>query len=233
MLPNQRGGAALRDQIDSTDGVPGWLAGLHHSGEAILSHGGNAPSITLVAVMALVGLVGLAGRPWRMAAAAAGALAAAAFWILGQNIGQLYSGQATDPNTGPLIVLMAFALAGSTRSLALPTNTRSPSTPISTAGIYEHREIVGVTTWTPWRRLMFGSATICSQTGRSTVTRHRHQLARLSQLALGPRPPRDMHYRYSSNVVLDDWDTKPDTGSSRTSRSRTAALRNPSFCAAV
>jgi hypothetical protein len=103
------------------------------------SHGDSAPSITLVAVMALVGLVGLAGRPWRMAAAAAGALAAAAFWILGQNIGQLYSGQATDPNTGPLIVLMAFALAGSTRSLALPTNTRSPSTPISTAGITNTR----------------------------------------------------------------------------------------------
>jgi hypothetical protein len=139
MLPNQRGGAGLRDQIGSTDGVPAWLAGLHHSAEAILSHGGNAPSITLVVVMALVGLVGLAGRPWRTAAAAAGALAAAAFWILGQNIGQLYSGQATDPNTGPLIVLMAFALAGTTRSLALPTNTRSASEPISTAGITNSR----------------------------------------------------------------------------------------------
>jgi hypothetical protein len=139
MLPNQRGGAGLRDQIGSTDGVPAWLAGLHHSAEAILSHGGNAPSITLVVVMALVGLVGLAGRPWRTAAAAAGALAAAAFWILGQNIGQLYSGQATDPNTGPLIVLMAFALAGTTRSLALPTSTRSASEPISTAGITNSR----------------------------------------------------------------------------------------------
>jgi hypothetical protein len=50
MLPKQRGGAALRDQIHSTDGVPGWLEGLHHSAGAVLSHGGNAPSITLVAV---------------------------------------------------------------------------------------------------------------------------------------------------------------------------------------
>jgi hypothetical protein len=103
------------------------------------SRGGSAPSITLVAVMALVGLGGLACRPWRMAAAAAGELAAAAFGILGQNIGQLYSGQATDPNTGPHIVLMALALAGTTRSLALTTNTRSPSTPISTAGITNSR----------------------------------------------------------------------------------------------
>ena len=65
-------------------------------------------------MMALVGLTGLARRPWRTAAAAVGALAAIAFWVLGQNIGQMYSGQATDPNTGPLIVLMALALTGTT-----------------------------------------------------------------------------------------------------------------------
>ena len=114
LLPDQRGTAALRDQIGSTDGVPGWLASLHHDAGAVLSHGGNVPFIALVAVMALVGLAGLAGRPWRMAAAVVGAVAATAFWVLGQNIGQLYSGQATDPNTGPIIVLMAVALAGTT-----------------------------------------------------------------------------------------------------------------------
>jgi hypothetical protein len=119
LLPDQRGAAALLDQIGNADGVPGWLADLHHGAGAALSHGGNAPSIALVAVMVLVGLAGLAGRPWRTAAAAAGAVLATGFWVLGQNIGQLYSGQATDPNTGPLIVLMALALTGTTaRSLA-------------------------------------------------------------------------------------------------------------------
>jgi hypothetical protein len=169
MLLNQRGGAALRGQIGSTDGVPGWLAGRHHSAAAILSHGGNAPSITLVAVMALVGLVGLASRPWRMAAAAAGALAAAAFWIIGQNIGQLYSGQATDPNTGPLIVLMAFALAGTTRSLyqQIQDHHRHQSRRLAlrTAGV----------SWCdnldPGRRPMVGYTTICPQTDQSTLSR--------------------------------------------------------------
>lgn len=114
LLPSQRGIAALRDQIGSTDGVPGWLAGLHDVAGVVLSHGGNTPYIALVAVMASVGVAGLGGRPWRMSAAAVGAVAATTFWVLGQNIGQLYSGQATDPNTGPLIVLMALALAGTT-----------------------------------------------------------------------------------------------------------------------
>lgn len=124
LLPSQRGTAALGDQIGSTDGVPGWLAGLHHSAGAVLSHGGNAPFIALVAVMTLVGLAGLGGRPWRMAAAAVGTVAATTFWVLGQNIGQLYSGQATDPNTGPFIVLMALALAGMTARPSVPPTNR-------------------------------------------------------------------------------------------------------------
>jgi len=71
--------------------------------------------------MVLIGVGGLAERPWRKAAAVAGAVVATTFWVLGQNIGQLYSGQATDPNTGPVIVLMALALIGPTASPRLFT----------------------------------------------------------------------------------------------------------------
>lgn len=130
LLPSQRGSAALRDQVGSTDGVPLWLNGLHELADSVLRGSGNAPFMALVILMALVGLAGLAARPWRTVAAAVGSLAAITFWLLGQNIGQLYSGQATDPNTGPLIVLMAFALAGTAaRPSASPTATGSPSPP--------------------------------------------------------------------------------------------------------
>jgi len=121
VLPSQRGTAALHDQLGSADGTPGWLASLHHLAGTVLSHTGSAAFIALVTVMVLIGLAGLAGRPWRVAAAVAGAVVATSFWVLGQNIGQLYTGQATDPNTGPVIVLMALALVGST------ANTRRPS----------------------------------------------------------------------------------------------------------
>jgi hypothetical protein len=33
-----------------------------------------------------------------------------AIWVLGQNLGQLYTGSATDPNSGPVLALMAIAL---------------------------------------------------------------------------------------------------------------------------
>jgi hypothetical protein len=121
LLPSQRGTAALHDQLGSADGTPAWLTSLHHLAGTVLSHAGSAPFIALVSAMVLIGLGGLAGRPWRTAAAVAGAVVAITFWVLGQNVGELYSGQATDPNTGPLIVLMALALVGSTSSTRLPT----------------------------------------------------------------------------------------------------------------
>ena len=121
LLPSQRGTAALHDQLGSADGTPAWLTSLHHLAGTVLSHAGSAPFIAVVAAMVLIGVGGLAGRPWRTAAAVAGAVVATTFWVLGQNIGELYSGQATDPNTGPLIVLMALALVGSTASTRLFT----------------------------------------------------------------------------------------------------------------
>jgi hypothetical protein len=121
LLPSQRGTTALHDQLGSAEGTPAWLTSMHHLAGTVLSHAGSAAFIALVAAMVLIGLGGLAGRPWRTAAAVAGAVLATTFWVLGQNIGELYSGQATDPNTGPLIVLMALALIGSSATTRLPT----------------------------------------------------------------------------------------------------------------
>jgi uncharacterized membrane protein YccC len=117
----------LHDQLGRADGTPGWLTNLHDLTGTVLSQGGSAPYVVLVAVMVLIGVGGLARRPWRTAAAAVGAVVATCFWVLGQNIGQLYSGQATDPNTGPLIVLMALALVGSTASTRLSTRNAPDS----------------------------------------------------------------------------------------------------------
>jgi hypothetical protein len=44
-----------------------------------------------------------------------GILLSLAIWVLGQDLGQLYSGQSTDPNSAPLIVLMGVALLARSR----------------------------------------------------------------------------------------------------------------------
>lgn len=47
-----------------------------------------------------------------------------AYWIVGQGLGGIFQGSATDPNAGPLFVLLAYALY-----TLLPFSTRTDTTP--------------------------------------------------------------------------------------------------------
>jgi hypothetical protein len=68
-----------------------------------------------VASDALIGL-GALHRRSRAPAVAAGFVLAPAIWVVGQDLGQLHSGQATDPNTAPIIALLAIAILGGRRA---------------------------------------------------------------------------------------------------------------------
>ncbi|MGH9298793.1 MAG: hypothetical protein ACRDZT_02635 [Acidimicrobiales bacterium] len=74
------------------------------------AHGGIG--IALVLLEILVGLTAFAGTRVRFVGASVGVLLALAFWVFGESIGLVYSGRATDPNSGPLLVLLAIALVG-------------------------------------------------------------------------------------------------------------------------
>ena len=75
------------------------LASLHHLAAAVLRHGRNAPFIALVALMAVsVSQSSPTRSDGRQPAV--GAVAATFCWDLGQNLGQLYSGQATGTIQG-------------------------------------------------------------------------------------------------------------------------------------
>jgi hypothetical protein len=62
-------------------------------------------------VEALIGLSALHRRS-RDLAVATGFAVALAIWVIAQDVGQLYTGQATDPNSGPLIAVLAIAVLG-------------------------------------------------------------------------------------------------------------------------
>ena len=55
---------------------------------------------------------------------AAGGLLATFFWVSGQGLGGIFTGSGTDPNSGPLIVLLALAMAPAV--LPDPTSWLSP-----------------------------------------------------------------------------------------------------------
>jgi F0F1-type ATP synthase assembly protein I len=85
-----------------------WLASLQSSLARSTAGHGEAIAVVL-AVLSLSIAVGVWTR-LRTPALALGALLSIAYWALGQGLGDLTSGKATDPNAGPLFVLLALAL---------------------------------------------------------------------------------------------------------------------------
>ena len=111
-LPANRSPAAVASAIGAGGSTaPPWLASLDSSVAAWFSHHGPAV-YGLIVVEALVGLAALIPKGARPAAVA-GLAVALATWIIPQDFGQILTGQATDPNSAPLVALMAIALIAS------------------------------------------------------------------------------------------------------------------------
>ena len=112
VLPVNASGAAAGSALSSgASAAPGWLASLDNSAAAWFTRHGGAVA-ALAAVEALIALTALFPKTTRISAAT-GLLLAAAIWLVPQNLGQIPTGQATDPNSAPLIALMAIALIAS------------------------------------------------------------------------------------------------------------------------
>jgi hypothetical protein len=115
-LPGQNNGTAIARALSGAGaGAPHWLSQLQASVAGFVTDHGVAVVVALALVEALIGFAALYWRS-RTIAAIAGLVLALAIWVFGQDLGQLYSGQATDPNSGPLIALMAVALLGLPRT---------------------------------------------------------------------------------------------------------------------
>jgi hypothetical protein len=110
MLHVDRTKEALKEQISSmAEASPHWLASVQHS----LAGGLGGDGVTVATVLAIASLLIAAGVWTRLAPAAlaVGAALSLAYWLYGQSLGgPFWIGNATDVNTGPLLVLLAAAL---------------------------------------------------------------------------------------------------------------------------
>ena len=123
LLPGNRPASTFGVQLaTNASSSPAWLS---HFDE-VLGHGvhrlGVWTTLGVVAVELAIGCAALCRRPLRSLSLAAGVAIAAAYWAAGQSFGQLFSGHATDPSTGPLLILIGVASFG-VSSLAV---TRTP-----------------------------------------------------------------------------------------------------------
>jgi hypothetical protein len=110
VLPGQNTGPALAGSMTTgTSGAPPWLADVSSSAGAWAAQHGPLTVTTLVILQLAIGAGGLM-RATRVPAAIFGLALALDFWVVGQHLGGVYSGQSTDPNTGPVLALMAVTL---------------------------------------------------------------------------------------------------------------------------
>jgi hypothetical protein len=91
-------------------GAPGWIAGIdHHLSQLRIPLWFGACAIALYMLVAIWALV----PGWtRQLSIGLGVFISLVGWVFFQAVGDLTSGQATDPSTGPLVILLALAVLG-------------------------------------------------------------------------------------------------------------------------
>lgn len=140
VLPGQNTVGDVGSMITgNADGAPSWLGAIDtHVGGYVTSLGSSRANvmttasmqmlsmqpnrdsgywfiILLVALQLLIGALIFLPNRARKGVVLIGIIVSLFFWIVGQSLGEYYSGLATDPNTAPLIILLGLAILGSTQ----------------------------------------------------------------------------------------------------------------------
>jgi hypothetical protein len=90
----------------------------HASYDLVGAHQLVLPVMLSIAQIGIaIGVFGARSRPYALGA---GAFLALLFWVAAQDFGGLASGSATDPGSGPLLVLLAFVVASARPRVQVP-----------------------------------------------------------------------------------------------------------------
>jgi hypothetical protein len=122
LTPATAAPAALSSMVSGMAvGQPGWLAALDNHLAAFLASRGPGTATGLAVILAIVAVGAYLPRPAARAVIVLAIVTAAALWIA-QGLGGVLTGGGTDPNSGPLLALMALSFwplsARRTRSAA-------------------------------------------------------------------------------------------------------------------
>ena len=110
LTPANRAPQALHDMIAGmADGEPGWLAALDKHAAALVAQQGLAASIVLAAALAIVAVGVYLPPTMARATLILAIVVAAVIWVAGEAFGTILTGGGTDPNSGPLLALLALA----------------------------------------------------------------------------------------------------------------------------
>jgi hypothetical protein len=110
LLPASRSVQGLHDMISGmADGQPGWLAAADQHAAALLAQHGLAASVALAVVLMVIAAAVYLPAPAARAALVLAVVVAAVIWVFGEALGTIFTGAGTDPDSGPLLALLALA----------------------------------------------------------------------------------------------------------------------------
>jgi hypothetical protein len=108
LAPTSPGGIG-RTFAAMASGQRGWISAMDQAAAGLLAQRGAAVSAVLAVVLLVIAIgVFLPGRAARAVLVLAVAVAAL-IWVAGENFGGVFTGSGTDPNSGPLLALLAAA----------------------------------------------------------------------------------------------------------------------------
>jgi hypothetical protein len=100
----------IHDLINTLDsGQPGWLAAVDAHAQSLVAGRGLAVAGVFAVICVLVAVGVFLPDTLARATLALAILASVVVWVVAQNFGGILVGGATDPNSGPLLILLALA----------------------------------------------------------------------------------------------------------------------------
>jgi hypothetical protein len=110
LQPANRAPWALHDMLAGmASGEPSRLAALERDAAAVIGGHGLAASIAAAATFTIVAVGVYLPRPAARTALVLAVVAAGMIWVIGEAFGMILAGGATDPDSGPLLALLALA----------------------------------------------------------------------------------------------------------------------------
>jgi hypothetical protein len=117
---------ALRDLVVGMDhGQPGWLAHIDRVSEAFFLHHGTAAAVGLAVLCLVVAAGAFLPPPITQVTLVLAIAVFAVIWVAVQDFGGILAGGATDPNSGPLVIVLCLLYWPLTTSEAGPGGTGS------------------------------------------------------------------------------------------------------------
>ncbi len=99
---------ALHDLVAAYTEQPGWLAHIDRATASMFLHHGTAAAILLGVVCSVVAVGVFLPPQFTKVTLVLGIVAFVFIWVASENFGGILAGGATDPNSGPLVIILAL-----------------------------------------------------------------------------------------------------------------------------